>query len=946
MSPRRSSNGAAAVAQSTSGYDAFISYSHALDGTLAPTLQSDIERFAKPWYRLRALRVFRDTASLSANPGLWSSIEKALESSRWLLLMASPESASSRWVEREVAWWRANRSADRLLILLTDGDLVWDDSSGDVDWEKTNALPSALRGAFAEEPRWVDLRWLRDADQVAETNPRLRECVADIAAAVRQMPKDMLVGEHIRQHRRTMRLARSSVTALVVLLVATMIGGLVAVNQRDQAREQARIATARQLAATSGALLSTRLDLAQLFAVEAFRMDPSPQTRSAMFQSVTSSPHLVRYLPMGAQVSEVAGSGDGRSVVAGLKDGRVLRWNLAEPKPQVVFALRAPVSSLSVSRDSNAIVAADGADAMLWKSGRPASTLAVPPGETAGAVALSPSGRTATVQGGTSAFEGPNSVVIVDVPTGTTRATHDGPETGTARYSRLVAASDDELLLLDRGHGSWQRRRLSDWALEASSSAQFGVHSLAVGTSSDGTSFTETNGVSTIPVWRTTGPSDYDHPGFTAQAPISSPTSLTLSPDGTRVAVDESGTIYVSPVAPEGGARGDPVQLVGNGSINPDGIRFFGDNSHLLSASGDMVALWNLDQLDRLAQTAATPVQFACNACGGPMVAAAPGAQAVATVDGSGTSAVIQLLDDGSTRPLLGTGSYGPPVWDAGGRHIILPAPGVSGISALSGLPTVRVSVLGEDDDVVAAGRGRDGRTVIVVNSRGQIRVQDVATGAVLKNVPGPPDLAGESPRLATNGGEAAVNSAANLVAVVDNGAVVITDLGAGNAVGRVPGPDAYFVTFSGQRLLVQRTSGSLEVWDQRGSRRERVLSGDESYVWPPVASEQGALVARQRSDRSIVLADSDSGAVLATFPSTSGSIALRTGVAFTPDGSQLITVTEAEPDLGIQGKLVWRNVSDTALVHVACATAGRSLTPAEWHTFAGADPPADLACR
>jgi hypothetical protein len=32
--------------------------------------------------------------------------------------------------------------------------------------------------------------------------------------------------------------------------------------------------------------------------------------------------------------------------------------------------------------------------------------------------------------------------------------------------------------------------------------------------------------------------------------------------------------------------------------------------------------------------------------------------------------------------------------------------------------------------------------------------------------------------------------------------------------------------------------------------------------------------------------------------------------------------------------------------VHVACAKAGRSLTPAEWHTFAGADPPADLACR
>ncbi|MBV9013336.1 MAG: hypothetical protein JO272_15065 [Pseudonocardiales bacterium] len=32
----------------TSGYDAFLSYSHALDGVLAPALQSGLERFAKP----------------------------------------------------------------------------------------------------------------------------------------------------------------------------------------------------------------------------------------------------------------------------------------------------------------------------------------------------------------------------------------------------------------------------------------------------------------------------------------------------------------------------------------------------------------------------------------------------------------------------------------------------------------------------------------------------------------------------------------------------------------------------------------------------------------------------------------------------------------------------------------------------------------------------------
>lgn len=97
------------MADGTSGYDAFISYSHTLDGTLARALQTGLEQFAKPWYRPRALRVFRDTTNLAANPGLWSSIENALASSAWLVLMASPPAARSIWVNREVTWWEWTR---------------------------------------------------------------------------------------------------------------------------------------------------------------------------------------------------------------------------------------------------------------------------------------------------------------------------------------------------------------------------------------------------------------------------------------------------------------------------------------------------------------------------------------------------------------------------------------------------------------------------------------------------------------------------------------------------------------------------------------------------------------------------------------------------------------------------------------------------------------------
>ena len=53
-------------------FDAFISYSHAADGRLAPVLQAGLQSLGKPWYRRRALRVFRDQTTLSATPELWS----------------------------------------------------------------------------------------------------------------------------------------------------------------------------------------------------------------------------------------------------------------------------------------------------------------------------------------------------------------------------------------------------------------------------------------------------------------------------------------------------------------------------------------------------------------------------------------------------------------------------------------------------------------------------------------------------------------------------------------------------------------------------------------------------------------------------------------------------------------------------------------------------------
>src|SRR5947207_14522554 len=112
-------------------YDAFISYNHAKDRWLAAALQWHIQRLGKPWYKSWVPSVFRDDTSLSAAPRLEAAIERALGQSRFLILLACPESARSPWVGKEVAYWLDHKSVDTLLIALTDSELSWDPKEDD-----------------------------------------------------------------------------------------------------------------------------------------------------------------------------------------------------------------------------------------------------------------------------------------------------------------------------------------------------------------------------------------------------------------------------------------------------------------------------------------------------------------------------------------------------------------------------------------------------------------------------------------------------------------------------------------------------------------------------------------------------------------------------------------------------------------------------------------------
>jgi tetratricopeptide (TPR) repeat protein len=219
-------------------YDAFISYSHAADGRLAPSLHHALERFAKSWYQRRKLRIFHDTTGLGVTEALWPEIQAAIESSRFFILLASPHAASSKWVQREVAT-RISHGGN-ILIVLTEGNIVWDEDSNDFDWQLTDALPNNLSGHYDYEPLYSDLRSARDRDSLSLKHPTFLDTVAALSSAIHGVDKDELSSEAVSKHRNAMRLAWGTVALLVLLLIGAIYQTMNANQSRNLAEARLR----------------------------------------------------------------------------------------------------------------------------------------------------------------------------------------------------------------------------------------------------------------------------------------------------------------------------------------------------------------------------------------------------------------------------------------------------------------------------------------------------------------------------------------------------------------------------------------------------------------------------------------------------------------------------------------------------------------------------------
>lgn len=226
-------------------YRAFISYSHA-DKVWADWLHKALETYRVPSrlvgtqtaagvIQRRLNPIFRDRDELASAHDLGHKVNAALAESEALIVICSPHSAQSRWVNAEVLEFKRLGRAERIFCLIVDGE---PDADGQPGREAEKCFCPALGYALdangqptteRTEPIAADVRPGKDG----KANAKLK-----VIAGLLDVGFDAL--KHREQHRKMQRMAVVTSLALVVMAVTITLAVFALISRHDAQRRQAQ----------------------------------------------------------------------------------------------------------------------------------------------------------------------------------------------------------------------------------------------------------------------------------------------------------------------------------------------------------------------------------------------------------------------------------------------------------------------------------------------------------------------------------------------------------------------------------------------------------------------------------------------------------------------------------------------------------------------------------
>ncbi len=230
-------------------YWAFISYAHA-DEAWAKRLHRALETYRVPRRLVgerdgrtipaRLFPVFRDRDELPSTFSLGDKLEQALRDSRFLIVVCSPKSAVSRWVNEEVRRFKAFGGEERVLCLIVDGE---PNASDQPESGLLECFPAAARFRVDQAGTLTAERTESIAADVRPGKDPVGDAMLKLIAGMIGVDLDDL-----KQRERRRRVWRRVQVAVGAALVLSVTGGVWYRVHRDAvAAEQDRDARIAQL---------------------------------------------------------------------------------------------------------------------------------------------------------------------------------------------------------------------------------------------------------------------------------------------------------------------------------------------------------------------------------------------------------------------------------------------------------------------------------------------------------------------------------------------------------------------------------------------------------------------------------------------------------------------------------------------------------------------------
>ena len=234
-------------------YVAFLSYSHR-NKAETEWLHKALERYhvpkklvgketAKGKVPARLIPIFRDRDELSASADLGSELRGALERSEHLIVVASPASARSTYVQEEIRTFKSLHGEQRVFALIVDGEPY---ASGMPGREEEEAFPVSLRYRLDDEGQVSDVPAEPIAADIRPGKDGKRLALMKLVAGITGLRLDDLVQREAQ--RRARRLTFIASGASLGMLLTTGLA-VYANQQRIVAVEQRQIAERETAAA-------------------------------------------------------------------------------------------------------------------------------------------------------------------------------------------------------------------------------------------------------------------------------------------------------------------------------------------------------------------------------------------------------------------------------------------------------------------------------------------------------------------------------------------------------------------------------------------------------------------------------------------------------------------------------------------------------------------------